>query len=445
MSFDNGNQIAATAAKLPWLVKGGLINVNDRWQTDDSKPNNWLEYEDNAAGTGKIHVVSWVDASNLTRFLNPNGVNAFGMAVVALATPATPTITNVGTAGVVTWAYKVVALSGSGASLGSTPASAAGSTTTGNATETSANYNVITWAAVAGAVSYDVYRTTAGTTPSTTGKIGNVLATVVKNTGLQPSTYSLNDTALAGDGTTAPTANTTGILYAPVLGNYLVLTTPVNVVVTPKGTAGATSYSYKVVARSAVGTTAASTAGSTTTGNATLSTTNFNAVTWNAVPGAVSYDVYRTVGAATQGLIANVLSSAALLLNDTGIAGDSSTAPTVNTTGGIQASGGVTSNAGATVLAKAPNFISSETGSNNAIAGALVDSAGVAVPLAAGLRVVQVLAHTLQAGANAYVFNTVSKSIKKHTNAATDLSIAYAATGIIDMTYDGTQWLDMSQ
>jgi len=92
-----------------------------------------------------------------------------------------------------------------------------------------------------------------------------------------------------------------------------------------------------------------------------------------------------------------------------------------------------------------PNYIATESGANNAIAGALLDAGGVAVPLAAGLRVTVKLAHTLQAGANTFVLNTVSKAIKSHLNAANDIATVYAATGFIDLLYDGVEWLDMSQ
>ncbi len=94
---------------------------------------------------------------------------------------------------------------------------------------------------------------------------------------------------------------------------------------------------------------------------------------------------------------------------------------------------------------QAVNYIATESGSNNDIAGALLNAGGVAVTLAAGLRVVVKLGHSLQAGANAFVFNAVSKSIKSHFNVANDIGTAYAATGFIDLIYDGTQWLDMSQ
>lgn len=433
MPYNNGMQNAPAAAKLPWLVKFGIVPATNRQLIDDAKPNNWREYADNAAGTGRIHYLIGVDPNNQTYLNNPNGSRAFAFQLTQLATPATPTITNVGTAGVTTQSYKVVAKSGFGSTLGATAASAAGSTTTGNATLSTTNYNVVTWAAVTGAASYDIYRTVGG---AAQGKIASVLATVDLGTGIQTATYTLNDTALVADGTTAPTANTTGALSVPaVLGDFslIPLTTPVGGAVTVVGTAGAATVTYKVVAKSSLGTTAASSAITTTTANATQSSTNYNTITWNPVPGALSYDIYRTAGGATQGKIANVLSTATLSLNDTGLAGDSATAPTVNSTGQIRL--GVTS-----------NFIATETGSNNAIAGALTDESGGNVPLTTGLRVTVALAHTLQAGANTFAFNGGSAaSIKSHNNAATDIGTAYAATGYIDLVYNGTVWLDMSQ
>jgi len=103
------------------------------------------------------------------------------------------------------------------------------------------------------------------------------------------------------------------------------LATPALPTVTPQGTAGATAYSYVIVALAQNGVSAASAAGSTAIGNATLSGTNTNRIVWVAVSGATAYRIYRTVGGATQGLIATV--GATTTIDDTGLAGDSSTAP----------------------------------------------------------------------------------------------------------------------
>ena len=347
MAYNNGQKNAMAAAELPWMVKGGIINVDERWATDDALPNNWSQFVDNAAGTAKIHHLIAADGSNQTYMRNPNGVKAYALQLVQMATPGAPTITNGGTAGATTDAYKIVARNGGGVTIGSTPASTAGTTTTANATLSATNFNIITFPNVTGAAFYDVYRTTAAGTPSTTGLIGTVAAFVVPTTGLQSATYVFNDTGLVGDGTTAPTANTSGALAAPVIAGSISpsqLTTPVGVVATPQGTAGSTTISYKIVARANTGTTAASSAGTTTTANATLSASNNVLVTWDPVPGAVSYDVYRTAAGgtpSTTGLVANVLVGTTSY-TDTGAAGDSTTAPTVNTTGAITTPGPAT-------------------------------------------------------------------------------------------------------
>lgn len=114
----------------------------------------------------------------------------------------------------------------------------------------------------------------------------------------------------------------------------LVLITPGAPLVSPQGTVGATTYSYKVVATNSLGHSIASSAGTTTTGNAALSGVNFNQLTWTQVPRATGYKIYRTVGGATQGLIATLGDVATT--NDTGLVGDGSSAPTDNTSGDSQ-------------------------------------------------------------------------------------------------------------
>jgi hypothetical protein len=228
-----------------------------------------------------------------------------------------------------------------------------------------------------------------------------------------------------------------------VYGNIaaVALATPATPIATVVGTAGATTISYKIVARSgsyttATGHTAASAAVTVTTANATLSATNYINLVWQPVVGAVSYDVYRTAtnGTAptTTGLIGNTVSAQGF--QDTGLAGDSSTAPTTNNTGTFGAGSGST-------VTGPINYIATETGANNAIAGALAG-----VTLQAGLEVSVKLAHTLQAGANTFNLNGGGAvAIKSHYNIANNIATVYAATGVITMIYDGTEWLDMAQ
>src|SRR3990167_489147 len=84
-----------------------------------------------------------------------------------LATPGSITVTPQWTSGATTWTYKLVAIN----ATGTTEAGAASSTATGNATLDGTNYNRLTWTAVTGASGYWIYRTAAGGTPSTTGRI----------------------------------------------------------------------------------------------------------------------------------------------------------------------------------------------------------------------------------------------------------------------------------
>jgi hypothetical protein len=106
---------------------------------------------------------------------------------------------------------------------------------------------------------------------------------------------------------------------------------------TPVGITGAVAYGYKVVAKDSSGHAFPSGIGSTSSGNAVLDNSNFNTVEWVDVPNATSYDVYRTVGGSTQGLIANV-AAGVQTLDDTGLAGDSTLPTNTNTSSGVGAS-----------------------------------------------------------------------------------------------------------
>ncbi len=418
--------LSNNAANVPFLLKNGLLV--DRQTVNDSVPNNFLYYADDT-GTGRLHWVQPADTSNQTFLRNPNGVKAYAFNLIAMATPATPVITNAGTAGATTDAYKIVAKNGAGATLATTAASAAGSTTTANATLSATNYNIVTFASVTGAASYDVYRTTAAGTPSTTGKIGSVAATIADATGIQPATYAFNDTGIAGDGTTAPTANTSGQMPggvgSPQLG------TPVGVTATVNGTAGSTTISYKVVANGTVGTTAASSAATVTTANATLSTTNSVTVAWDAVPGAVSYTLYRTAAGgtpSTTGALTGATALTVLTFTDTGVAGDSTTAPTVNTTGNA-------------VIAIGPNYIPTTTGSANALSATLNDATGNPVAVVPGLMINVKLGAGLQAGANTFNLNAHgTDAVKEASNPATNLAVVFTTGSIATMVFDGTVW-----
>jgi hypothetical protein len=125
-----------------------------------------------------------------------------------------------------------------------------------------------------------------------------------------------------------PTFNLVANEGTYTLGTWVATATSPQPTVAVVGAAGATTYSYRVVATLTTGEVlAAGATGSTATGNATLTGVNLNRLTWPAVTGAATYDVYRTVGGATQGAIATGLT--VLTLDDTGLAGDGAAVPTV--------------------------------------------------------------------------------------------------------------------
>ena len=110
------------------------------------------------------------------------------------------------------------------------------------------------------------------------------------------------------------------------------LVTPAAPLAAAQGTPGASTISYVIVATNSIGHSPASQAG--TVANATLSGGNFVQLNWQAVPNATGYDVYRT---ATNGVspvtVGKIGSTSSTTFNDTGLAGDASTAPTLNTSG----------------------------------------------------------------------------------------------------------------
>lgn len=139
--------------------------------------------------------------------------------------------------------------------------------------------------------------------------------------------------ALAGNNAFTGANSFYSIAANSILAN--VLATPAAPTVTPIGSDEGVTRSYRIVAKLADGTyTAAGPAGTNAHGDQTLDATNRISLSWTAIPGAASYDVYRTVAGgispATTGKIANVSTNAYV---DIGAAGDGATSPIRNTTG----------------------------------------------------------------------------------------------------------------
>lgn len=131
---------------------------------------------------------------------------------------------------------------------------------------------------------------------------------------------------------------------------------PSVVTVTPLVPAS-TTYTYIVVAK-VNGSVAPSLATSSTTGASSLAAATPNTLSWNPSPNnspanspAAVYDVYRSVGGATQGKIASNISATSLV--DSGLVGDGTTAPAFNTSATLQvaaASGAITIGAGTVAI-----------------------------------------------------------------------------------------------
>jgi hypothetical protein len=203
-----------------------------------------------------------------------------------------------------------------------------------------------------------------------TNLIAGVTADEAQSLSLTPGTTTLippNAAAPVNGGIVAGATDQT-----MVGGRFLfsVLAVPAAPIITQNGTAGVTSYAYTVEALLGNGNSGASAASTTfTTGNATLTATNSLNVTFTPVAGATSYNVRRTTGGATQGIIGNVLATgkATYTLVDTGLSADGSVTPNLNTTGLM-----------AGVVQPASQVISAGTGAITIPSGNVVLTAGSA-------------------------------------------------------------------
>ena len=86
-------------------------------------------------------------------------------------------------------------------------------------------------------------------------------------------------------------------------------------------------------------------------------------------------------------------------------------------------------------------YAATDAGATNAVT-ALVPG----LPQVTGACVTLILGHTLQAGANTFALNAATAvAIRSHFNQANTIGTAYAATGTVQLLYNGTYWLDLSQ
>jgi hypothetical protein len=134
-----------------------------------------------------------------------------GMRLEAVASPGAPTVTPQGTPGVTNYTYQIVGIDHNG---GKTLAGSAGTTSTGNATLTSVNYNHVTWTAVPGASTYDVL-----INGTTTSVATNISTTFYDDQGGTQAPYSppiRNSTAdMTIDGNLTATIGFSGSITVP--------------------------------------------------------------------------------------------------------------------------------------------------------------------------------------------------------------------------------------
>lgn len=168
-------------------------------------------------------------------------VNVGAASTAGTGTTTTPLYV-VGSAGTTAYTYAFVTRTANGQNG---TANTTSSTTTGNATLSASNYNAFNFIPLPGATSIDVYRTVGG---ATQGKIGTLTAA---NSAIQGYAYqwTFRDTGLAGDGTSPPTVDKSGVLRInssqPITGvngtGSNVITALAPITASMSGTAGAST------------------------------------------------------------------------------------------------------------------------------------------------------------------------------------------------------------
>lgn len=160
-------------------------------------------------GSGVLSATEQQVIQDQSVLFGTTGPNNADISLTALATPSNTVITNGGTAGSTAYSYVVADTS----AVGQAPAGAA-STSTGASTLNGTNFNIITFSTIPGHI-YNVYRSASSGTPSGTGLIATVTATLPTLTSPGGQVQAVvNDTGLTAS-LNVPTVNTTGCLAVP--------------------------------------------------------------------------------------------------------------------------------------------------------------------------------------------------------------------------------------
>lgn len=231
-----------------------------------------LPYQPVRGGFSQNNRTFFVGGTNLYEVARNGTVTPRAMTV--LTTPITPTvtpaplddplgtmekplITHGGTLGSTTYGYRIAAVNENGTTAGSVE----GTSNLGFANLSATNYNLVSWTRKTGAASYKIWRTTGGSV-----SVPRLVATVPANT-LQFLDYGTEGTVDA-----PPETDTSG------------------------GSAGSTTYGYKISALLGMGETAASDEGVTSAGKSTLSAEDYIELSWPKVTNATAFNIYRTQG-----------------------------------------------------------------------------------------------------------------------------------------------------
>lgn len=311
-----------------------------------------------AQSSGSTSVsLSWTSVTGATSYNVYRSTTAGGEGSVPLATGTTSTsYSDSGLTSGTAYYYKVVAVGPAGEGAFSNEASAApGSTALPAPTlkgTSGATTNALTWSAVAGATSYNLYRSTGGSYYGTLYQQG-LTVTTFSDTGLTAGTaytYYIDAVNISGQGSQSNSVSLTpgsATLAAPVLaastsGTYISLSwtsvtgatsynlyrsttaggegsIPYKINVTSgtgtsfsdSGLTTGTTYYYTVVPVGPGGEGMASNEASATVGTAPLvapilkgvAGATSAALTWNAVAGATSYNLYRSAAGSYYGTL----------------------------------------------------------------------------------------------------------------------------------------------
>lgn len=234
-AFEGQGNSATASSGIQLVPQAGLI-VNHGLGFWSSQTGNTIDVAAQGVTDGNSIHIGGGNYVNLFTYVNSGQIytgslslNQIGFGVL---TNIAPTLATAGTAGSTTWGYQLVGIDANGqvASVSNQV-----QITTGNANLTGTNSIIITAPAqangtsmtVAGIMRWDVYRVTVGSSPTSTGRIGQIARAVPNNNAL-----TLRDTGLAGDGNAVPTVNVSGSLFAPgniQISGSLTIKTPTQV------------------------------------------------------------------------------------------------------------------------------------------------------------------------------------------------------------------------